>query len=46
MRIRLSLEEANLILNFGHSDDMLAKDGEMSVNSLLTKKLSGSREGT
>lgn len=35
----LSLEEANLILNFGHSDDMLAKDGEMSVNSLLTKKL-------
>lgn len=36
----LSLEEANLILNFGHSDDMLAKDGEMSVNSLLTKKLS------
>lgn len=35
----LSLEEANLILNFGHSKDMLAKDGEMSVNSLLTKKL-------
>ena len=35
----LSLEEANLILNFGHSADMLAKDGEMSVNSLLTKKL-------
>ncbi|MCR5312834.1 MAG: DUF4982 domain-containing protein [Bacteroidaceae bacterium] len=36
----LSLEEANLILNFGHSSDMLAKDGEeMSVNSLLTKKL-------
>lgn len=34
-----SLEEANLILNFGHSADMLAKDGEMSVNSLLTKKL-------
>lgn len=33
----LSLEEANLILNFGHSADMLAKDGEMSVNSLLTK---------
>ena len=35
----LSLEEANLILNFGHSADMLSKDGEMSVNSLLTKKL-------
>ena len=35
----LSLEEANMILNFGHSADMLAKDGEMSVNSLLTKKL-------
>ena len=35
----LSLEEANLILNFGHSADMLAKEGEMSVNSLLTKRL-------
>lgn len=35
----LSLEEANLILNFGHSADMLAKEGEVSVNSLLTKKL-------
>ena len=36
----LSLEEANLILNFGHSDEMLAKDGEpLSVNSLLTIKL-------
>ena len=36
----LSLEEANLILNFGHSKEMLAKeDGEMSVNSLLCKKL-------
>lgn len=36
----LSLEEANLILNFGHSPEMLAgEDGEMSVNSLLTKKL-------
>lgn len=33
----LSLEEANLILNFGHSADMLAKEGEVSVNSLLTK---------
>lgn len=36
----LSLEEANLILNFGHSADQLAKDDkELSVNSLLTKKL-------
>ena len=36
----LSLEEANLVLNFGHSKEMLAKeDGELSVNSLLTKKL-------
>lgn len=35
----LSLEEANLILNFGHSKNMLAKEEEMSVNSLLTKKL-------
>ena len=30
----LSLEQANLILNFGHSKDMLAAEGEeMSVNS-------------
>lgn len=35
----LSLEEANLILNFGHDADQLSKEGEMSVNSLLTKKL-------
>ncbi|MDE6637052.1 MAG: DUF4982 domain-containing protein [Muribaculaceae bacterium] len=36
----LSLEQANLILNFGHGTEMLAKEGEdMSVNSLLTKKL-------
>lgn len=35
----LSLEEANLILNFGHSADMLAKEGEVSINSLLTKKM-------
>lgn len=36
----LSLAEANLILNFGHSADMLAtEEGQMSVNSLLTKKL-------
>ncbi|MCM1138339.1 MAG: DUF4982 domain-containing protein [Duncaniella sp.] len=36
----LSLEQANLILNFGHSKDMLAsEEGELSVNSLLTRKL-------
>ena len=35
----LSLEEANMILNFGHSAEMLAEEGEISVNSLLTKKL-------
>ena len=35
----LSLEEANLLLNFGHSADMLAKDGVESVNSALTTKL-------
>lgn len=39
----LSLEEANLILNFGHGADKLAKDGdEMSVNSMLTAKLADS----
>lgn len=36
----LSLEEANMVLNFGHSADQLAKAGEeLSVNSLLTRKL-------
>ncbi|MDO4160022.1 MAG: glycoside hydrolase family 2 TIM barrel-domain containing protein [Prevotellaceae bacterium] len=35
----LSLEQANLILNFGHDASSLAKDGEMSVNSLLAKRL-------
>ena len=35
----LTLEEANLILNFGQSAEMLAKEGELSVNSLLTQKL-------
>ena len=36
----LSLAEANLILNFGHSADMLARnDGNKTVNSLLTEKL-------
>ena len=36
----LSLEQANLILNFGHGKEMLAaENAEMSVNSLLTMKL-------
>ena len=36
----LSLEQANLILNFGHGKDMLASEGDsLSVNSLLTRKL-------
>lgn len=36
----LSLEQANLILNFGHGKEMLAhEDSAMSVNSLLTRKL-------
>lgn len=36
----LSLEQANLILNFGHGKEMLAAEGdELSVNSLLTRKL-------
>lgn len=36
----LSLAEANLILNFGHSADMLARNDEnKTVNSLLTEKL-------
>ena len=36
----LSLEQANLILNFGHDASTLAKDGgELSVNSLLTRRL-------
>ncbi len=35
----LSLEQANLILNMGHSADQLAKEGEMSVNSLITARL-------
>lgn len=36
----LSLAQANLILNFGHSPEMLAKeDGQVTVNSLLTTKL-------
>ena len=36
----LSLAEANLILNFGQDQSLLAKEGEeMGVNSLLTMKL-------
>lgn len=35
----LSLEEANLILNFGHKVEDTGDNSEMSVNSLLTKKL-------
>lgn len=37
----LSLEQANLILNMGHSGDQLAKEGEMTVNSLITARLAG-----
>ena len=39
----LTLEEANLVLNFGQSQEMLAKesDSHMSVNSLLTARLAG-----
>ena len=35
----LTLEQANLILNAGHDASTLAKEGELSVNSLLTKHL-------
>jgi len=35
----LSAEQANLILNAGHDASQLAKDGELSVNSLLTRNL-------
>lgn len=35
----LTIEEANYILNFGHSSDQLASEQQMSVNSLLTAKL-------
>lgn len=35
----LTLEQANLILNAGHDASTLAKEGEMSVNSLLTKHM-------
>lgn len=36
----LSLEQANLLLNFGHDNDILThEDSTMSVNSILTKKL-------
>ena len=36
----LTLEQANLILNAGHDASTLAKDGEMSVNTLLADHLS------
>ncbi len=35
----LTLEQANLILNAGHDASSLAKDGERSVQSLLTQHL-------
>ena len=35
----LTLEQANLILNAGHDASMLAKDGELSVQSLMTQHL-------
>ena len=35
----LTLEQANLILNAGHDASTLAKDGELSVQSLLTRHL-------
>ena len=37
----LSIEQANLILNMGHSADQLAQEGEMTVNSLITARLAG-----
>ena len=35
----LTLEQANLILNAGHDPSTLAKEGELSVQSLLTRHL-------
>ena len=35
----LTLEQANLILNAGHDESTLAKDNELSVQSLLTQHL-------
>ena len=35
----LTLEQANLILNAGHDPSTLARDGELSVQSLLTQHL-------
>ena len=35
----LTLEQANLILNAGHDASTLAKDGEISVNTLLAEHL-------
>jgi beta-galactosidase len=37
----LSPEEANMMLNFGHGANQLAKDTTLSVNSLLTAHLAG-----
>ena len=35
----LTAEQANLILNAGHDVSTLAQDGELSVNSILTRRL-------
>ena len=35
----LTLEQANLLLNMGHDPSTLAHDKELSVNSLLTRRL-------
>lgn len=35
----LTAAQANLILNAGHDASTLAKDGEMSINSILTRRL-------
>jgi beta-galactosidase len=35
----LTLEQANMVLNFGHKEIAAAKKNKMNVNSLLTKRL-------
>lgn len=35
----LSLEKANIILNFGHSSSNVSDDKEISVNTMITKRL-------
>jgi beta-galactosidase len=35
----LTVEQANLILNAGHDASTLAKDGEQSINAILTRRL-------